>query len=177
MIPLLVRLAVIGSALVVAANVVLTWFRVLTGPRKAKAIEAELPPSPARDMVEEATTRMNAIQVTVAQLKDPEMWQATAAFAQAVERLNAAVMSDPDRYRTARRYLGQILPAAEEAITKFAALYRTTGPDVKAPFLELAAELTTAYDQAATDYMETTAAEVLVEAEVLRELLDRARRH
>jgi len=177
MIGLLLRLAVLGSAIVVALNVVTTWMRALTGPKASKALPKDIPPSPARDMVEAATRKVNAIQVEIAGLKDAEMWQAANAFANAVGRLNEAVLSAPDRYRLARRYLGQILPAAEEATAKFAALYRTTGADAaKAPFLELAGELTTAYDQAAKDYMQATAAEVLVEAEVLRELLERARR-
>ena len=177
MIPFLVRLAVIGSALWVAINVVITWMRALTGPRKAEALPPTLPPSPARDMVADAVKCVTAIQVEIAGLKDPEMWQAASAFEAAVGRLNAAVISDPERYRLARRYLGQILPAAEEAAVKFAALYRTTGDDAKAPFLELFGELTSAFDQAAKDYMQATAAEVLVEADVLRDLLERARRH
>ena len=166
----------IGSALVVAVNVIITWMRALAGPRKPKAIEAEIPPSPARDMVEESTKHLNAILVKVAELKDAEMWHAATRFEEAVGRLNTAVLSDPDRYRSARRYLGQILPAADEAVTKFAALYRTTGPEVKPSFLELVDELTVGFDQAAKDYMKATEAELLVEADVLRELLDRARR-
>ncbi len=177
MINLLVRLAVLGSAFVVLWNVLGTWLRALSAPKKTPALPASVPPSPARDMVEAATRHLNAIEVEVARLKDPAMWQAAEDFAAAVGRLNAAVLSDPDRYRLARRYLGQILPAAEEATAKFAALYRTTGAEAaRAPFLELAGELTAAFDQAARDYMQATAAEVLVEAEVLRELLDRARR-
>lgn len=177
MLGLLVRLAVLGSAFVVMWNVIGTWVRALAAPKKAPVLPPAAPPSPARDMVEEATRQLNAIEVDVARLKDPEMWAATRRFVDAVGRLNQAVLSDPDRYRLARRYLGQILPAAEEATSKFAALYQTTGEaSAKEPFLELAAELTAAYEQAARDYMEATAAEVLVEAEVLRELLDRARR-
>ena len=50
MIPFLVRLAVLGSALVVAANVVITWMRALSPPRKKEALPSNLPPSPARDI-------------------------------------------------------------------------------------------------------------------------------
>ena len=177
MIGLLLRLAVLGSAFVVVWNVAAAWVRALTGPKKPAALPAEIPPSPARDMVEDATRRVNAIQVQIARLKDAQMWQATSDFSEAVARLNEAVLSDPGRYRLARRYLTQILPAAEDATDKFAVLYRTTGKAAaKAPFIELADELTSAFDQAARDYMQPTADEVLVEAEVLRELLDRTRR-
>lgn len=178
MIGLLVRLAVLGSALVLAINVAATWIRALTAPKKPKELSPpDVPASPARDMVEDATRRINALLVDVAALKDTEMWQAANGFSEAVGRLNGAVLSDPERYRTARRYLGQILPAAQEATSKFAALHRNTGDsEAKRQFLELAGELTAAYEQAARDYMKATAAEVLVEAEVLRELLDRARR-
>ena len=177
MVSLLLRLAFIGSTLVVAWNVIVMWVRVLRGPRKPATLPPAYPPSPARDMAQDALRAINAIQLEVASLKDAEMWQATNKFGNAVERLNMAVLNDPDRYRLAKRYLGQILPAAEEALGKFAALYKTGRKEAaKVPFLELTGELTTAFNQAADDYMKAIEAEVLVEADVLRDLLDRARR-
>ncbi len=177
MLNILIRLAVMGSMIVLAVNVVRTWVHALRAPRKAIVA----PPEDrvafrAGEMVEHAMKRLTAMEVAVARLEDAEMWAATEGYAAEVRRLTAAVMADPQHYRRAKRHLGQILFASEQAVKHFVRHYgamRDAG--TRARFLGIMGELEAEFARAAGRYAEAGAAELEVEAEVLRDLLKRHR--
>lgn len=172
---LVIRLALMGGTLLVFWNVTRVWLRALGQPRKTLATSPEdRTGRRAREMAEAATKWLTDMRVEVAALDDAEMWAATEGFAAAVERLIAAMLADPGRYRKARRLLGQVLYAAEQAVRHFARHQRANrDATARRRFLELARELEAAYSRAADDYARAGAAELAIEADVLRELLRR----
>ncbi|MGI9388423.1 MAG: hypothetical protein ACR2O1_00065 [Boseongicola sp.] len=127
-------------------------------------------------MAEEATRHVTAIEVAVAGLSDKELWNAIALFTESVGQLKAAMLAEPDYYKRAKRHLGQILIATEQMAKHFAR-HQAATPDsaTRQQFLELVAELTEAFNRAATQYAKSGAAELQVEAETLKELLRRNR--
>lgn len=172
------RLAMMGGAVLVMWNVAITFARALRHPKRT----VTLPPgsrdeAAAREMVERALVRLTSIQVAVAELKDEELWSATEELSEAVNHLTSVVLGDPARYRRARRHLGQILFGADHVTKRFAALYGPT-PDVEAKerFIVLLADLEKTYRRAASDYAKAGMEDLVVETEVLRQLVDRAKR-
>lgn len=177
MLNILVRLAVMGSVIVLALNVVRTWFHALRSPRKAIiAAPEDRIAFRAGEMVEQAVHRVTSMEMAVAQLNDAQVWTALEGFAEAVRRLTAAVMAEPAYYKRAKRHLGQILFAAEQAVRHFARHYSAMqDPSMRQRFLDLASELEAEFDRAAMRYAEAGAADLEVETEVLRDLLKRHR--
>lgn len=178
MVAFLIRLAVLGSMLLIAFNVFAGWWRLRGVRKRAQPVRSATPEEEkAREMAEAATRRATAIRVAAARLGDREMWQAAERVAAAVDALVRAVMAAPERNRQARRYLGQILPAAAEAVQDFAKLYRAgRNPAIRREYLELTGELASAFEAASAQYLGAKTDEVLIEAEVLRDLLERAKR-
>ncbi len=175
---LIFRLAMMGGAMLVMWNVVVTFARALRHPAKTIALPPETrDEAAARDMVERALSRVTAIEIAIASLKDEDLWTATEAMADAVSRLTRAVLGDPPRYRRARRHLGQVLFGAEHVSKKFATIYGgTPDPDAKARFISLLADLERAYDRAAKAYARSGMDDLEIETAVIRELIDRAKK-
>jgi hypothetical protein len=177
MINVFLRLAVFSGMIVLSFGVLRTWWHALRAPRKALSVSPETRAEfQAREMAEAATRWVTAMEVAIAELGDPELWGAMERFSKSIGRLTAAVLADPVRYRRGRRYLGQILVAAEQAVLHFARHYRATGDDdTRERFLELTGELAQEYDRAAKEYAGAGADDLAIETEVLRELLRRHR--
>ncbi|NND20383.1 MAG: hypothetical protein HKN98_17580 [Silicimonas sp.] len=174
---LVFRLALLASSLIVAWNFARIWIGALGAPKKAPELPA---PShadiAARALAEEATRHVTAIEVAIAHLSDQELWDATAGFTAAVNRLEAALLAEPSNYRRAKRHLGQILIATEQMAKHFARHYAATpNPGTRRQFLDLMRALTEAYGRATTSYAEAGATALEVEAETLKELLRRYR--
>lgn len=174
---LVFRLALMASTLIVAWNFARVWIGSLKAPRKAEP----LPPLSreeiaARVMAEEAVRHTTAIEVAIAKLSDEELWQATAAFTTSVEKLKEAVLAEPAFYRRAKRHLGQFLIAAEQASKHFARHYAAhPDPGTRRQYMSLAQDLTDAYERATQRYAEAGAQQLEIEAETLKELLNRHR--
>ena len=171
------RLALLASTIIVMWNFARAWIGVLSAPKKDPELPAESHAEiTAKVLATEATRHVTAIEVAIAALADEELWQATEGFTGAVGRLKSAMLAEPNYYKRAKRHLGQILIAAEQTAKHFARHYAATpDPGTRRQFLELAAELTEAFDRAAGQYAKSGAAELEVEAETLKELLRRSR--
>lgn len=177
MVNVILRLAMLGSMALLSWNVLRYWLGALREPKKIAAPPEDRAALRAREMAGQATRRLTAMQVAVAELNDSEMWEAMRRFSGEVERLVAAMLADPGRHARAKRHLGQLLYAAEPAVKHFARHWRATkDPAVKAHFLEIAGELTAEFGRAADDYAGAGAADLKLEAEVLSDLMKRLRR-
>lgn len=178
MLTLIIRLAMLGGVIVLTANVLGYWLRALLPPAKpAAALPGDRAEARARTMAEQAARRVTAMEVAVAELKDDELWRAIAAVSEAVRRLISALIADPERHRRARRHLGQLLYAAEQTVIRFARHYRGSRDDAaRARFLGIAGDLAAEFDRAARDYAKSGAADLELDAEVLSDLIERARR-
>lgn len=175
---LIFRLAMMGGAVLVMWNVVTTFARALRHPARTVALPPESrDEATARELVQLALERITTTEVAMAALKDPELWSATEGFAESAKRLTAAVLADPGRYRRARRHLGQILFGAAHVAKRFQSLYAAT-PDAeaKARMITLFTDLEATYARAAEQYAKAGMDDLEVETDVLRQLLDRARR-
>ncbi|MGI9395147.1 MAG: hypothetical protein ACR2OY_10920 [Boseongicola sp.] len=174
---LVFRLALMGSALIVMWNFARVWIGALRGTKKNPVLQSQTHAEIAAwVMAEEATRHVTAIEVAIAGLGDEELWQSAELFTEAVGRLKAAMLAEPDYYKRAKRHLGQILIATEQT-TKHFARHQAATPDrgTRQQFQDLVAELTDAFDRAAVQYAKSGAAELQVEAETLKELLRRNR--
>ncbi len=167
-----------GGVVLVMWNVTITFARALRHPKQTVALPPESrDEAAAREMVERALVRLTSMRVAVAELKDEELWSAMEKLSEAVNHLTSVVLSDPTRYRRARRHLGQILFGADHVARRFAALYRPS-PDAEAKerFIALLTDLEKTYRRAASDYAKAGMEDLVVETEVLRQLVDRAKR-
>lgn len=174
---LVFRLALLASTVIVMWNFARAWVGVLRAPKERPALPAATNSEiAARVMAEEATRHVTAIEVAIAGLSDADLWQATSGFTEAVGRLKAAVLAEPDHYKRAKRHLKQILIAAEQTAKHFARHYAATpDPGTRRQFIALLGDLTEAYDRATSRYAEAGAVELEIEAETLKELLRRNR--
>ncbi len=178
MLSLFLRLAMLGGGVLVMWNVFATFARALRAPKKVLiAAPEDRASAAARDLCSSAARRVTNIEMAMAGLGDAELWSATEAFAKAVGQLIAAVQADPVRYRRARRHLGQILFGTEQATKRFAKLNSVVVNDAsKAGFLTLLQDLSDAFERAASEYSKAGLTDLEIESQVLRDLIDRAKR-
>ncbi len=175
---LVFRLAMMGGAVLVMWNVFATFARALRHPAQTVALPPESrEEQAAREIVERALKRTTSIEVHIADLKDGDLWSATEAFVGAVKGLTKAVLANPSKYRRVRRHLGQILFGADHVTKRFSELYGAT-PDAaaKADFIALLGDLERTFLRATEGYAKAGMDELQVEADVLRQLLNRSRR-
>lgn len=178
MVGLVLRLAMLGGAVLVMWNVAETFLRALRAPRQTMALDSECRnAAAARDLAEMATRKIVIIKAEIASTGDSELWTACEAFTDAAERLAAAVVMEPVGYRRARRHLSQILFGAKSATKRYVALQQVApDEDGRARFIQLYRDLETAFKQAIVDYAESSKAELEIEEAVLRELISRVSR-
>ncbi len=174
--PMLLRLAMMGGAVLFAWNLATEVGRLLRKPKTPEALPpANREEAAARDMCAAALEKTTAIEMAIAPLGDGVLWNRAEGFSFAVNKLTDAVLADPSRYRRARRHLTQILFGAKHAAKHFAKLYAASpNEEARDNFVSLLDDLTAAYQKAAEQYAEAGYADLEIEEDVLRELVEKA---
>jgi len=176
---LIIRIAMLGGALLVLWNAFAVFAQALRSPKQSLSLSKDdRDLAAARDMATAALKKVTTLKADIAVLEDGALWTAAEALAQSVERLVQAMLANPAGHRRARRHLSQLLFGAKAATRKFARVHAIApDPDRKASFIALLDDLRAAFDQATADYVKSDIANLKIEEAVLRDLVARATRN
>lgn len=124
---------------------------------------------------EAAQARMSAMTDQIATLQDEELNAMMGGFGAVLTRMLLIMKDDPARMRALRVHLGVYLDGAEEATTRFAALYRgTRDANARADYMLLLCDLADEFEARGTQYAMDGKSKLDVQIDVLRSKMGKA---
>jgi hypothetical protein len=126
----------------------------------------------ADSISETAQRRMETMQASIASLQDSELNVMMSGFSAVLNRMLHIMQDDPARMRALRVHLGVYLDGAEEATTRFVALYRgTQDAAARADYMMLLCDLADEFEARGTQYAMDGKSKLDVQIGVLRDKL------
>jgi hypothetical protein len=118
---------------------------------------------------EASRSRMRAMKARIATLQDSELDALMGGFEAVLDRMLDIMQDDPARMRALRVHLGIYMDGAEEATTRFVALYRgTQDPSARADYMMLLCDLADEFEARGTQYAMDGKSKLDVQIDVLR---------